>query len=257
MSEAARYRGLRARGSAAARVPDTSTAAGSLFVSRVSAAGQSTRSRLARSIGPALAGFSALAIFVVAPLAHANGSIEKLKAFAAQTQSARANFTQTVRDKDGATVQTASGKLVFARPGKFRWEYEKPYQQIIVGDGQKLWVYDKDLNQVTVKKMEGALGSSPAALLAGSNDIEKYYNLDAKGAKGGVDWLEAYPRDEGSMFSKVRMGFKGNMLDTMELYDQMGQVTVIRFGNLQRNPKLANNLFTFTAPAGADVIEDQ
>jgi outer membrane lipoprotein-sorting protein len=182
---------------------------------------------------------------VVAPLAHANGSIEKLKAFAAQTQSARANFTQTVRDKDGATVQTASGKLVFARPGKFRWEYEKPYQQIIVGDGLKLWVYDKDLNQVTVKKMEGALGSSPAALLAGSN------------AKGGVDWLEAYPRDEGSMFSKVRMGFKGNMLDTMELYDQMGQVTVIRFGNLQRNPKLANNLFTFTAPAGADVIEDQ
>jgi outer membrane lipoprotein carrier protein len=201
--------------------------------------------------------FTAVAVLMLAPVAHADGSIEKLKAFAAQTQSARASFTQTVRDKDGATIQTASGKLVFARPGKFRWEYEKPYQQIIVGDGQKLWVYDKDLNQVTVKKMEGALGSSPAALLAGSNDIEKYYNLDAKGAKGGLDWLEAYPRDEDSMFSKVRMGFKGNMLDAMELYDQMGQVTVIRFGKLQRNPKLADNLFTFTAPAGADVIEDQ
>ncbi len=201
--------------------------------------------------------FTAIAVLIFAPVAHANGSIEKLKAFAAQTQSARASFTQTVRDKDGATIQTASGKLVFARPGKFRWEYEKPYQQIIVGDGQKLWVYDKDLNQVTVKKMEGALGSSPAALLAGSNDIEKYYNLDAKGAKGGLDWLEAYPRDEDSMFSKVRMGFKGNLLDAMELYDQMGQVTVIRFGKLQRNPKLADNLFTFTAPAGADVIEDQ
>jgi chaperone LolA len=229
----------------------------SFFVKEVSTPTQSVRSRLARSISQAFRWLTAMAVLMLAPLAHADGSIEKLKAFAAQTQSARASFTQTVRDKDGATVQTASGKLVFARPGKFRWEYEKPYQQIIVGDGQKLWVYDKDLNQVTVKKMEGALGSSPAALLAGSNDIEKYYNLDAKGAKGGLDWLEAYPRDEDSMFSKVRMGFKGNMLDTMELYDQMGQVTVIRFGKLQRNPKLAANLFTFTPPTGADVIEDQ
>lgn len=200
--------------------------------------------------------FAAIAALLLGSVAQA-GSIEKLKAFAAQTQSARASFTQTVQDKDGGTVQVASGKLVFARPGKFRWEYEKPYQQTIVGDGQKLWVYDKDLNQVTVKKMEGALGSSPAALLAGSNDIEQYYNLDAKGNKGGLDWLEAYPRDEDSMFSRVRMGFKGNMLDAMELYDHMGQVTVIRFGKLQRNPKLADNLFTFTPPAGADVIEDQ
>jgi outer membrane lipoprotein carrier protein len=189
--------------------------------------------------------------------AHAAGSIEKLKAFAEQTQSARATFTQTVRDKDGATVQTATGKLVFARPGKFRWEYEKPYQQTIVGDGQKLWVYDKDLNQVTVKKLEGGLGSSPAALLAGSNDIEQYYNVDAKGIKGGLDWLEAYPRDPDTMFEKVRMGFKGNSLDTMELYDHLGQVTVIRFGKIERNPKLAASLFSFTPPAGADVIEDK
>jgi outer membrane lipoprotein carrier protein len=188
---------------------------------------------------------------------HAAGGIEKLKAFAEQTQSARTSFTQTVRDKDGTTVQSASGKLSFARPGKFRWEYEKPYLQTIVGDGQKLWVYDKDLNQVTVKKLEGALGSSPAALLAGSNDIEQYYNLDAKGTKGGLDWLEAYPRDQDSMFDKVRMGFKGNTLDTMELYDHLGQVTVIRFGKLERNPKLAANVFTFTPPAGADVIEDK
>jgi outer membrane lipoprotein carrier protein len=213
--------------------------------------------RLPRSFSHALTWLTAIAGLTLVPVAHATGSIEKLKAFAAQTQSARASFTQTVRDKDGATIQTASGKLVFARPGKFRWEYEKPYQQVIVGDGQKLWVYDKDLNQVTVKKMEGALGSSPAALLAGSNDIEQYYNLDAKGTKGGLDWLEAYPRDEDSMFSRVRMGFKGNTLETMELYDQMGQITVIRFGKLQRNPKLADSLFTFTAPAGADVIEDQ
>lgn len=205
----------------------------------------------------ALTRLAAIAGLALSPIAHATGSIEKLTAFAAQTQSARASFTQTVRDKTGATIQMASGTLVFARPGKFRWEYEKPYQQTIVGDGQKLWIYDKDLNQVTVKKMEGALGSSPAALLAGSNDIEQYYNLDAKGTKGGLDWLEAYPRDQDSMFSRVRMGFKGNMLETMELYDQMGQVTVIRFSKLQRNPKLSANLFTFAPPTGADVIEDQ
>ena len=199
----------------------------------------------------------AVALALAASSAFAAGSIEKLKAFAEQTQSARASFTQTVRDKNGATVQTASGRIVFQRPGKFRWEYEKPYQQTLVGDGQKLWVYDKDLNQVTVKKLEGALGSSPAALLAGSNEIDQYYNLDAKGTKGGLDWLEAFPRDEDSMFSKVRMGFKGNTLDTMELYDHLGQVTVIRFGKLERNPKLAAGVFTFTPPAGADVIEDQ
>jgi len=199
----------------------------------------------------------ALAAALVIPDAIAAGAIEKLKAFAEQTRSARANFTQIVRDKDGATVQTASGTLVFERPGKFRWEYDKPYQQTIVGDGQKLWIYDKDLNQVTVKKMGGALGSSPAALLAGSNDIEQYYNLDAKGTKGGLDWLEAYPRDEDSMFSRVRMGFKGNQIETMELYDRLGQVTVIQFSKLDRNPQIAQNLFTFSPPKGADVIEDQ
>jgi len=189
--------------------------------------------------------------------AHAAGSIEKLKAFTEQTRSARTTFTQTVRDKDGGKVQTATGTLAFARPGKFRWEYEKPYQQTIVGDGEKLWVYDKDLNQVTVKKLEGSLGSSPAALLAGSNDIEQYYNVEAKGSKNGLDWLEAFPRDQDTMFEKVRMGFKGNSLDTMELYDHLGQVTVIRFGKVERNPKLAANLFSFTPPKGADVIEDK
>jgi outer membrane lipoprotein carrier protein len=198
-----------------------------------------------------------VALILLAPLHSSAGSIEKLKAFAAQTQSARASFSQTVRDKNGATVQSATGKLLFSRPGKFRWEYEKPYLQTIVGDGEKLWVYDKDLNQVTVKKLGGALGSSPAALLAGSNDLEQFYNLDAKGMKNGLDWLEAYPREEDSMFSKVRMGFKGNALDTMELYDHLGQVTVIRFSQLERNPKVASDTFTFSPPKGADVIEDQ
>ena len=196
-------------------------------------------------------------VLLVSSTAGAAGSIEKLQAFIAQTQSARASFTQQVLDKDGQIVQSASGKLSFSRPGKFRWEYQKPYEQLIVGDGEKLWVYDTELAQVTVKKLEGALGSSPAALLAGSNDIERYYNLDAKGVSRGLDWLEAYPKEPDSMFLKVRMGFKGNMLNTMELYDQLGQITVIRFSHIERNPKLAADTFTFTPPPGVDVIEDE
>lgn len=189
--------------------------------------------------------------------AHAAGSMEKLQTFIAQTQSARASFTQQVTDKSGKTTQSASGKLVFSRPGKFRWEYQKPYEQLIVGDGQKLWVYDKELAQVTVKKLEGSLGSSPAALLAGSNNIEQYYNVNAKGVSRGLDWLDAYPKEQDSMFQKVRMGFKGNTLDTMELHDQLGQITLIRFSQIERNPKLPPGTFTFAPPKGVDVIEDQ
>jgi outer membrane lipoprotein carrier protein len=185
------------------------------------------------------------------------GSIEKLQAFVAQTKSARANFTQKVFDNKGKPIQAASGVLAFSRPGKFRWEYQKPYEQLVVGDGERLWVYDTELNQVTVKKLEGSLGSSPAALLAGSNEIESFYNLDAKGAKGGLDWLEAFPKSDDTMFQKVRMGFKGNTLDTMELYDHLGQLTVIRFSRIERNPKLAGDAFTFTPPKGADVLDDQ
>ena len=193
----------------------------------------------------------------VGSVAHAAGSIEKLKAFVAQTQSARASFSQQVLDKSGKTVQSSSGRVAFFRPGKFRWEYLKPYEQVIVGDGERLWVFDKDLNQVTEKKLEGALGSSPAALLAGSNEIEEYYNLDATGPKGGLDWLQAFPKNNDTMFQKVRMGFKGNTLETMELYDHLGQVTIIRFSKIERNPKLSPDTFRFTPPAGADVISDE
>lgn len=188
--------------------------------------------------------------------AQAAGPIEKLQAFVAATQSARANFSQKVLDNKGKTVQASNGKLVFSRPGKFRWEYQKPYEQLIVGDGQKLWIYDQDLNQVTAKKLDGALESSPAALLAGSNEIETYYNLAASGTKNGVDWLDAFPKNKDSMFEKVRMGFRGTNLDTMELYDHLGQVTQIRFSGIQRNPKLAPDTFSFTPPQGADVLDE-
>jgi len=187
--------------------------------------------------------------------AHA-GPIEKMRAFIEQTRSARAVFTQTVADSSGQVSQQASGMVQFQRPGRFRWTYSKPYEQVIVGDGEKLWIYDKDLNQVTQRKLDKALGSSPAALLAGADDIEKYFSLNALGKKGKLEWLEVKPYDEESLFDKVRMGFNKNTLEVMELYDHFGQKTTIKLSRLERNPVTPSDIYTFTVPEGADVVTE-
>ena len=183
-------------------------------------------------------------------------STETLKTLLNQTTSAKARFAQTVLDRNMKTLQQATGTMAFSRPGKFRWEYDKPYRQTIVGDGQRLWIYDKDLNQVTVRKLDRALGASPAALLAGSNEIEKSYVISSAGTHDGLDWLEAVPRTQDTAFERVRLGFGKNGLEAMELRDQFGQTTVIKFADVQRNPKLAGDLFKFTPPGDADVISE-
>ena len=203
-------------------------------------------------------GFSAFVLFLGGLLAfpvHA-GPIEKMREFIQQTRSARAVFTQTVADSSGQISQKASGTVQFQRPGKFRWTYSKPYEQLIVGDGETLWIYDKDLNQVTQRKLDKALGSSPAALLAGADDIEKYFSLNALGKKGKLDWLEVRPYDEDSLFDKVRMGFNKNTLEVMELFDHFGQKTTILLSRLERNPVTPADTYTFTIPDGADVVTE-
>ncbi len=186
--------------------------------------------------------------------AHA-GAIEKLKHFITATRSAQANFSQTVFDQNGKKLQAASGIMQFQRPGKFRWTYQKPYEQIIVGDGAKFWLYDVDLNQVTVKKLDAALGSSPAALLSGNNEIERGFSLKEKGTIDGVEWLEASPKSSESQFSAVRMGFNAlSELVQMELNDTFGHKTILKFTAMQHNPKIPEQQFRFTPPAGADVL---
>jgi len=180
-----------------------------------------------------------------------------LEAFVASTKRLKANFTQTVFDRAGRKTQEASGDLFFARPGKFRWVYQKPYAQLIVGDGQKVWIHDEDLEQVTVRKLDQALGDSPAALLAGDNNIDKLFNLKDAGEKEGLEWLEATPKNKEGSFEQVRLGFKDNDLRMMELKDNFGQTTQLRFSNLQRNPSLGASLFRFTPPKGTDVIGDR
>jgi outer membrane lipoprotein carrier protein len=186
--------------------------------------------------------------------AAAAANIDTLKSYLRETSSASARFTQVVYDRNNRKLQETSGTMQFSRPGRIRWAYEKPYEQLIVGDGAKLWVYDKDLNQVTVKAIGQAIGGSPAALLAGSNEIEKDFRVLPSGMRDGLDWLEAEPRSAESTFQKVRMGFGPAGLEAMELLDGFGQLTVVRFSGIERNPKLAPDLFQFTPPKGADVI---
>lgn len=147
--------------------------------------------------------------------------------------------------------------MQFERPGKFRWSYEKPYEQLIVGDGTRIWFYDRDLEQVTVRALDAALGSSPAALLAGSSEIEKSFRLTDLGLQGDIEWLEAIPKARESTFEWVRLGFtQKGVLKTMELHDHFGQTTVLTFSGLEQNPVLAPELFEFSPPQGADVISD-
>ncbi|MGC2165447.1 MAG: outer membrane lipoprotein chaperone LolA [Gallionella sp.] len=204
-------------------------------------------------------------LFLVPLAAHAD-AIEKLKTFIAATHSAQASFTQEVLDQNGKRIQSASGVMQFQRPGKFRWSYQKPYEQLIVGDGAKFWLYDADLNQVTVKKLDAALGSSPAALLSGSNEIEHGFTLTDErrlsghpedGNRDGLDWLQAIPKAQDSGFEKIRMAFDAQAgLAIMELNDTFGHKTVLKFVALQRNPKLPELQFHFTPPKGADVLNE-
>lgn len=180
--------------------------------------------------------------------------VDTLKSYLRDTTTGSANFTQVVFDRSMRKLQETSGSMQFQRPGRIRWVYSKPYEQTIVGDGDKLWIYDKDLNQVTVKPMGQALGGSPAALLAGSNDIEKDFRLNAAGVQDGLEWVEATPRNAESTFQKVRLGFGKSGLESMELTDSFGQTTIVRFSDIVRNPAHAPGLFKFAPPKGADVI---
>ena len=194
-------------------------------------------------------------LFFVLPLSAYAGATDKLKNFIASTHSAQANFTQEVRDKNGKRIQSASGTMQFVRPGKFRWVYQKPSEQLIVGDGEKFWLHDVELNQVTVKKIDAALGSSPAALLSGNNEIERGFKLKDSGTKDNLEWLQATPRAQDTSFEKVLMAFNAQSeLVVMELQDVFGHTTVLRFSKLQRNPQLSPQLFKFAPPKGADVL---
>ena len=190
---------------------------------------------------------------LAAPAAHA-GAIDKLHQFLETTKTLRADFSQTVVAKNGKKPQVSNGVLMLSRPGKFRWQIEKPYAQLLVGDGDKVWIYDPDLRQVTVKKIGNALGSTPAALLVGDKSLDRDFNFHEAGEHDGLEWLEALPKLPDSGFEKLQLGFAGSDLKAMELYDNFGQTTSLSFSRLERNPQIAAGQFRFAPPAGVDVI---
>ena len=204
--------------------------------------------------------FTLLACLGMPGLADA-AAIDALREFVRGTRSGKTSFTQVVVGKNGKNSNPASGSFLFQRPGKFRWVYEKPYEQWFVGDGERLWIYDRDLNQVTTRKLDGALGQSPAAILAGNDDLEKNFDLQEAGLRDGLQWLVAVPKSKDTTFEAVRIGLKIEggvaVLAAMELQDTFGQTSVLLFGKMERNPRLPADTFRFTPPKGADVIGNE
>ena len=190
------------------------------------------------------------------PVATLAGGLDDFLAFNSGTKTATARFEQQVFDRAGKVVESASGTFAFARPGKVGWAYDKPHKQVLVGDGQKLWIHDPDLNQVTVKRMEGAMSSTPAALLAGRDDITTLFTLKDAGSADGLAWVEASPKAQDTGFERVRLGLNGKALAAMELHDQLGGRTLLRFADLKPNAVVPPQTFTFAPPTGADVIDD-
>ena len=184
------------------------------------------------------------------------GSLDQLRAFLTQTSSARGEFVQRVSARGGSAQPVSSGRFAFQRPGKFRWTYEKPYEQVIVADGTRLLLYDRDLNQVTIRKLGAALPSSPASILFGSNEFEKEFEVTDIGARDGLEWVRAKPRAKDSTFELIEIGFRDGLPQAMRLADNFGQVTQLIFSKLERNPKLDAETFGFTPPKGADVLTE-
>jgi len=194
------------------------------------------------------------AAIAVAPLLAEAGAIDQLHQFLQGTHTLKAEFAHAVIGRSGRQPQQSSGSVAISRPGKLRWEIRKPSPQLIVGDGEKISIYDAELKQVTVRPAGKAIGGSPAALLAGKNDLENNFTLAEAGQAEGLNWVEATPKVGDSGFEKVRLGFAGADLKAMELYDSFGQTTVIHFSKLERNPVLPAGSFKFTPPPGVDVI---
>jgi outer membrane lipoprotein carrier protein len=198
--------------------------------------------------------FCATLLMFAAATANAQSAVDTLKDFVRDLKTGRAEFTQTVTSPDGAKKKTSSGKFEFSRPNRFRFTYLKPFEQTIVADGQKVWIYDADLNQASSRKFSQALGATPAALLAGGS-LEKDFDLAAQAPKEGLDWVEATPKAKDGSFKSVRVGFKGKTLSAVEVVDAFGQRSLLQFSQFVANEPIKAETFVFTVPKGADVIE--
>ena len=180
-----------------------------------------------------------------------------LRAFLAETVTLEADFSQVLLEADSDRTRVSEGRFYLHRPQRFRWDYESPAPQLVVADGEHLWLYDPDLEQVTVRRLDESLSSTPAMLLSGQGSLEDSFEMGAAYREDGVDWVELAPRGEATDFSGVRVGFRDGVLASMELIDALGQVTVINFSGVVVNEPLDPALFVFIPPPGADVLRDE
>ncbi|WP_262965785.1 outer membrane lipoprotein chaperone LolA [Methylobacter psychrophilus] len=186
----------------------------------------------------------------------ADEPIKQLQAFLTASKSLTADFKQVLINEAGDPYQTSSGIFYLQRPGKFRWDYLKPFQQQIVSTSGKVWFYDADLEQVTVKKLDESVGSTPALLLSGNISLNDNFTMENQGGEGDLQWVKLLPKNQESSFKYILIGLNKGSLAGMELNDNFGQLTRIYFSNVLLNPPIKPTVFEFKAPKGADVFSD-
>jgi len=176
--------------------------------------------------------------------------------FLKDLSSLKAQFEQQLFNETGKLIETSQGQMYIKRPNQFRWDYQKPYHQLIVADGENVWIYDPDLEQVTMKKLTQALGKTPALLLSSNRPIEEDFFVNPLPTKADITRLELLPKDAQAQFDSIRLNLRGETLLGFELVDNLGQTTLITFKQTERNQKLEESLFIFTPPAGVDVVTE-
>lgn len=179
-----------------------------------------------------------------------------LRTFLAETVTLEAHFSQVLLEADSDRAQVSEGTFYLHRPQRFRWDYTRPAPQLVVADGEHLWLFDPDLEQATVRRLDDGLSSTPAMLLSGDGNFDDSFRVGAAYHEDGFDWVELAPISAAADFAGVRVGFENGRLASMELIDALGQTTVIRFSDVQVNIPLDPALFQFTPPPGVDVIRD-
>ncbi|MEJ2461678.1 MAG: outer membrane lipoprotein chaperone LolA [Candidatus Thiodiazotropha sp.] len=192
----------------------------------------------------------------VAPSTLAADGLQQFKAFMQELHTLQASFRQTVQQPDDDNVYASNGVFYLKRPGQLRWEYEDPATQIIVADGDRIWLHDLELEQVSHRSQKAALKGTPAQLLSGSAPVEENFEVEDQGEQEGLSWLELRPKEKEAQFAKVRLGLADNQLQRMEMYDNFGQVTRFIFYDILRNPELSPELFVFVPPPQIDLIGD-
>lgn len=197
---------------------------------------------------------SAFLLWGLSLVAHA-GAVQQLQDFQRQVKDFHATFEQDVVAPEGDVLQQSSGEVWLQRPNRFRWDYRQPYPQVIVGDGSKVWVYDTELEQVTVKDMDRAMGNAPALVLSGGRDLNEYFRVSELPPREGLRWVQLRPRQPEADFKSVEVGF-GETLQRMILYDNFGQITRIRFRDVRLNGRPDPRQFQFQVPDGVDVVGD-